>query len=107
VGRRRRSGASAPSGCPEATGVAGEWRGCKCGDDRGGEELSGLGLRKLCCRRAEVSALLRFAGGLHIVGGRVVVAAELDAGALARRLRRALGEIYGYPSDVHVLTPGG
>jgi uncharacterized protein (DUF1697 family) len=45
--------------------------------------------------------------GLHIVGGRVVVAAELDADALARRLRRALGEIYGYPSDVHVLTPGG
>jgi len=37
----------------------------------------------------------------------VVVAAELDAGALARRLRRALGEIYGYPSDVHVLASEG
>jgi len=45
--------------------------------------------------------------GLHIAGGRVVVAAELDAGALARRLRRALGEIYGYPCDVHVLASGG
>ena len=71
------------------------------------EELSGLGLPRMCCRRAEVSALLRFAGGLHIVGGRVVVAAELDAGALARRLRRALGEIYGYPCDVHVLASEG
>ncbi len=71
------------------------------------QELSGLGLAKLCCRRAEVSALLRFTGGLHIVGGRVVVAAELDAGALARRLRRVLGEVYGYPCDVHVLTSGG
>ncbi len=71
------------------------------------EELSGLDLSKLCCRRAEVAALLRFAGGLHIVGGRVVVAAELDVGALARRLRRSLGEIYGYPSDVHVLASGG
>jgi len=70
-------------------------------------ELSGLGLAKLCCRRAEVSALLRFAGGLHLVGGRVVVVAELDAGALARRLRRVLGEVYGYPCDVHVLTSGG
>jgi len=71
------------------------------------EELSVLGLPRLCCRRAEVSALLRFAGGLHIVGGRVVIAAELDGGALARRLRRALGEIYGYPCDVHVLASGG
>ena len=71
------------------------------------EELSGLRLSKPCCRRAEVSALLRFAGWLHIVGGRVVVAAELDAGALARWLRRALGEIYGYPCDVHVLASGG
>jgi len=71
------------------------------------EELSGLGLPRLCCRRAEVSALLRFAGGLHIVGGRVVIAAELDGGALARRVRRALGEIYGYPCDVHVLASGG
>jgi len=71
------------------------------------EELSGLGLPRMCCRRAEVSALLRFAGGLHIVGGRVVIAAELDGGALARRLRKALGEIYGYPCDVHVLASGG
>lgn len=71
------------------------------------EELSGLGLRRLCCRRAEVSALLRFSGGLHIAGGRVVIAAELDAGALARRLRMALGEIYGYPCDVHVRTSAG
>ena len=71
------------------------------------QELSGLGLATLCCRRAEVSALLRFAGGLHVVGGRVVVAAELDAGALARRLRRDLGEVYGCLCDVRVLTSGG
>lgn len=71
------------------------------------QELSGLGLATLCCRRAEVSALLRFAGGLHIVGGWVVVAAEVDASALARWLRRALGEVYGYPCDVHVLTAAG
>jgi len=45
--------------------------------------------------------------GLHIAGGRVVIAAELDAGALARRLRMALGEIYGYPCDVHVRTSAG
>ena len=35
------------------------------------DELSRLSVTKTCCRRAEVSALLRFAGGLHIVAGRV------------------------------------
>jgi DNA-binding protein WhiA len=62
---------------------------------------------KSCCRRAEVSALLRFAGGLHIVAGRVVVEAEVDAGATARRLRREIHELYGHTSDVHVITSGG
>jgi DNA-binding protein WhiA len=33
---------------------------------------------KPCCRKAEVAATLRFAGGLHIIGGRIVVEAELD-----------------------------
>ena len=38
-------------------------------------ELSRLTVTKPCCRKAEVSATLRFAGGLHIVGGRIVVEA--------------------------------
>jgi hypothetical protein len=44
------------------------------------DELSRLAVTKPCCRRAEVAALLRFAGGLHIVGGRVVVEAEVAGG---------------------------
>ncbi|MDP9641655.1 DNA-binding protein WhiA [Actinopolyspora lacussalsi] len=71
------------------------------------DELSRLPTTKACCRRAEVSSLLRFAGGLHLVGGRVVVEAELDSGSTARRLRRELHELYGYHSDVHVITSGG
>ncbi|HEX2419343.1 MAG TPA: DNA-binding protein WhiA [Micromonosporaceae bacterium] len=71
------------------------------------DELSRVDVGKPCCRRAEMSALLRFAGGLHIVGGRVVVAADLDTGAAARRLRREIAEVYGYPSEVHILAPGG
>jgi hypothetical protein len=71
------------------------------------DELSRLAVTKSCCRRAEVSALLRFAGGLHIVAGRVVVEAEVDAGATARRLRREIHELYGHTSDVHVITSGG
>ena len=44
------------------------------------DELSRLVITQVSCRRAEVSALLRFAGGLHIVAGRVVVEAEGDVG---------------------------
>jgi cell division protein WhiA len=71
------------------------------------DELSRLAVTKTCCRRSEVSALLRFAGGLHIVGGRVVVEAEVDAGSTARRLRREIHDLYGHASDVHVITSGG
>lgn len=42
------------------------------------DELSRLVVKSVSARRAEVTSLLRFAGGLHIVGGRVVVEAELD-----------------------------
>jgi DNA-binding protein WhiA len=71
------------------------------------DELSRLAVSKTCCRRAEVSSLLRFAGGLHIVAGRVVVEAEIDTGAAARRLRKEVHELYGHTSDVHVITSGG
>src|ERR687894_2924058 len=71
------------------------------------DELSRVDVPKPCCRRAEMAALLRFAGGLHIVSGRVVVEAELDTGVVARRLRRDVAEVYGYSSEVHVLASGG
>jgi DNA-binding protein WhiA len=71
------------------------------------DELSRLTVTKPCCRKAEVSAMLRFAGGLHIVGGRIVVEAELDTGAAARRLRREIAEVFGQVAEVAVLAPGG
>ena len=51
--------------------------------------------------------MLRFAGGLHIQSGRIVVEAELDTGAAARRLRRDILEVYGHQSDVVVIQGGG
>jgi len=51
--------------------------------------------------------MLRFAGGLHIVSGRIVVEAELDTGAAARRLRKEIAEVFGHPSEISVLAPGG
>jgi DNA-binding protein WhiA len=71
------------------------------------DELSRLVVTKPCCRKAEVSATLRFAGGLHLVGGRIVIEAELDTAQAARRLRRDLAEVYGHTSDIVVVAPGG
>ncbi|MDP9497191.1 MAG: DNA-binding protein WhiA, partial [Actinomycetota bacterium] len=60
------------------------------------DELSRLPAGRACCRRSETAALLRFAGGLHLVAGRIVVEAELDTGSAARRLRREVAEVYGH-----------
>ena len=42
------------------------------------DELALVATENAAQRRAEVSAMLRFAGGLHIVSGRIVVEAELE-----------------------------
>ena len=69
-------------------------------------ELASTSVTKSCCRKAEVSSTLRFAGGLHIVAGRIVVEAELDTGGAARRLRRDIAEVYGHPSEIVVVSGG-
>jgi DNA-binding protein WhiA len=71
------------------------------------DELARLTVTKPCCRKAEVSALLRFAGALHLVSGHIVLEAELDTGVAARRLRRDIAEVYGHSSDLAVLAAGG
>jgi len=71
------------------------------------DELSRLPITKVCCRKAEVSALLRFAGALHLVAGRIVIEAELDTGQAARRLRKDIAEVYGHGSDLAVVHPSG
>ena len=71
------------------------------------DELSRIVVLKPCCRKAEVSTLLRFAGGLHLAAGRIVVEAELDTGAAARRLRKDVAEVYGHSSELIVLAPSG
>jgi len=71
------------------------------------DELARLEVTKPCCRKAEVAALLRFSGGLHIVNGGIVVEAELDTGVAARRLRRDIAEIFGHSSELRVVAPGG
>ncbi len=70
-------------------------------------ELATIPVTKPCCRRAEVAATLRFAGGLHLAGGRIVIEAELDTGAAARRLRTAIMDVFGHESDMVVVNGSG
>ncbi|HET6940190.1 MAG TPA: DNA-binding protein WhiA, partial [Nocardioides sp.] len=70
-------------------------------------ELASIHITKTCCRKAEVASMLRFAGGLHIVNGKIVVEAELDTGAAARRLRSDVSEVFGHESDVVMVQGNG
>ncbi|QDO88846.1 DNA-binding protein WhiA [Ornithinimicrobium ciconiae] len=71
------------------------------------DELSRLPVTKTCCKKAEVSTMLRFAGGLHIIGGRIVIEAEVDTAQVARRLRAFMADVYGSSSEMVVMGPGG
>jgi DNA-binding protein WhiA len=70
-------------------------------------ELATIKVTKPCCRKSEVAATLRFAGGLHIVSGRIVIEAELDTGAAARRLRTDISEVFGHPSELVIVNGAG
>ena len=81
------------------------------------DELARLSVTRPCCRRAEVAATLRFANALHLVdtgapgssAGRaqLVVEAELDTGASARRLRKEVAEVYGHAPTCTCWRPAG
>lgn len=70
-------------------------------------ELATIPVTKPACRRAEVAATLRFAGGLHLAGGRIIIEAELDTGAAARRLRTAIAELFGFTAEFVVISSSG
>ena len=70
-------------------------------------ELASTNVTKTCCRKAEVSSMLRFADSLHLVGGGIVIEAELDTGAAARRLRRDIAEVYGHHPEVVMVKGAG
>ncbi|MDO5721106.1 MAG: DNA-binding protein WhiA [Actinomycetaceae bacterium] len=56
---------------------------------------------------AEVAATLRFAGGLHLVSGRIIIEAELDSPAAAARLRTFMLKLYSVSSSVVIVAGGG
>ena len=71
------------------------------------DELTRLSITKPCCRKAEVSSLLRFAGGLHIAAGKIMFEVEVDIAQSASRLRKDIDDIYGHESDLAVLSSSG
>ena len=58
-------------------------------------------------RVAELTAILRFSGGLHSIANRVAVEAELDSDVLARRVARDLMELYGVRPELHHVQGSG
>ncbi|MFT4135261.1 DNA-binding protein WhiA [Microbacterium sp.] len=71
-------------------------------------ELAAVRDPRPTARVAELTAVLRFSGGLHSIAGRVAVEAELESEVLARRVARDLLELYGVRAELaHVQASGG
>ena len=56
-------------------------------------------------RVAELSTILRFAGGLHVIGGNIAVEVELDHLETAKRVSRDIRDIFGISTDAAVMQP--
>lgn len=71
------------------------------------EELAHVAVPKACDRRAEMAALLRASGTLHLLGrGRCAVEIEAEHPAVARRVVAALHELLGGRTEVRMVEPG-
>ena len=71
------------------------------------DELARIVVSKTTVRAAELSTILRFSGGLHMISGRIAVESELDTAQLARRVRKDLAELYGVRSEISVISASG
>lgn len=70
-------------------------------------ELAAVRDPRPTARVAELTAILRFSGGLHSIAGRVAVEAELETDPLARRVARDIMEIYGVRPELHRVQSSG
>ncbi|GAA1641608.1 DNA-binding protein WhiA [Microbacterium flavum] len=70
-------------------------------------ELAGVRDPRPTARVAELTAILRFSGGLHQIAGRVAVEAELESDLLARRVARDIMELYGVRPELHRVQASG
>jgi DNA-binding protein WhiA len=66
------------------------------------EELAHLPDGPRCCRVAETTAVLRLAGALHLSDRGASWVVDVGDGAVARRTRGALSEVFGIKPDIEV-----
>lgn len=58
-------------------------------------------------RISELTTLLRFAGGLHLISGRIALEAEVHTAEIVHRARRDLHEIYGVRAEAKRMRSAG
>lgn len=70
-------------------------------------ELTGVSVSRQSARAAEVSALLRFAGEMQSVTGRLIIEVNLDSFTVGQRLQESILQLYGTAVQLHTVTPSG
>ncbi len=74
-------------------------------------ELAGIDPDKACDRRAELAALVRLGGRIHLRfdgdGDPLRLEIDTSSGAVARRAYRLLDDLHGVRAELHVREPGG
>ena len=71
------------------------------------EELAKVQPANGLVRAAELATILRFCGGLHLISGRIAIEVELDSANVAKRIAKAITELYGIQAELSVLNAGG
>ena len=68
-------------------------------------DLVGIAPSQQSARLAELATILRFAGGLHVISGQIAVEVELDHLETAKKVRKELRDLLGFPTDAAVMQP--
>lgn len=71
------------------------------------KELTAVVSTRTTVRAAELTSILRFCGGLHLINQRLAIEAEVDTPELVRRVRKDLAELYGIRSEAGRMAPSG
>jgi len=75
--------------------------------DRVKSELARFQAPRVCCRRAELAAILRSAGTFHIVGGgRFALEVDVPDAGIARKVYSGLTAGFAEPAEIRILEPG-
>ena len=75
--------------------------------DRLKAELLALPRGATALRAAELATLLRFAGGLHLISGRIAVEVEVDSAPLADRIAAEIQTLFGVRAQRGTSPAGG